>query len=91
MAHQILLSEDDYAALRKVSAQRGEPIERLVHEAIAAHYAAGAPAKQIGSYQYPTGEPLTQAEQAELARLAQELGSEKPWLSDMVIEDRGPR
>lgn len=84
-----MLSEDDYAALRKVSAQRGEPIERLVHEAIAAHYAAGAPAKQIGSYQYPTGEMDTPEEEAEDKHLALSVGPGKP-LSEIVIEDRGP-
>lgn len=91
MAHQITLSEDDYAALSAASASSGAPIEQLVHEAIAQRFAFPTPVKQIGSYQYPTGEPITEEEREELERLAQQLGSEKPWLSDMVIEDRGPR
>lgn len=91
MAYQITLSEEDYAALSAASARTGEPIEQLVHEAIAQRYSTSQPVKQIGTYQYPTGEPLTQEEWEEEERLAQELGSEKPWLSEMVIEDRGPR
>jgi hypothetical protein len=39
----------------------------------------------------PTGEPDTPEEEAELERLAQVIGSEHPWLSEMIIEDRGPR
>lgn len=39
----------------------------------------------------PTGEPDTPEEEAELEELANQIGSDKPWLSDMVIEDRGPR
>ncbi|MGH2514478.1 MAG: hypothetical protein ACRDHP_02375 [Ktedonobacterales bacterium] len=91
MAYQITLSEEDYAALSAASASSGAPIEQLVHEAIATRFSAPAPVKQIGSYRYPTGEPITEAELAEIEKLAQEIGSEKPWLSDMVIEDRGPR
>lgn len=37
----------------------------------------------------PTGEPLSQEEQAELERLGQVFAGGKP-LSEMVIEDRGP-
>ena len=39
----------------------------------------------------PTGEPDTPEEEAELEELANQIGSDKPWLSEMVIEDRGPR
>ena len=38
MAYHITLSEEDYAALVAASTQTGEPIEQLVHEAIAARY-----------------------------------------------------
>ena len=88
MTNQVTLTDDDYAALVAASARTGEPIEALVHEAIADHF---QPLKQIGSYQYPTGEPDTSEDEAEDEELAQLLGPEKPWLSDMVIEDRGPR
>ena len=91
MANQITLSEEDYAALSAASARTGEPIERLVHEAIAQRYSAPQPVKQIGTYQYPTGEPISPEMRAENERIAQSIGSEKPWASEMVIEDRGPR
>lgn len=88
MAHQITLTDDDYAALASASRQSGKPIERLIHEAIAAQYAPLAPSQPSATYDYPTGEPLTQEEREELERLAQDLGSERPWLSDIVIHDR---
>lgn len=88
MAHMIALTDEDYAALVSAAAHSGKPIERLLHEAITAY---SAPSQPSATYQYPTGEPLSQEEREELEHLAQELGSEKPWLSDMVIEDRGPR
>lgn len=91
MAYQITLSEDDYAALAAASTQTGEPIEQLVHEAITAHYRPQPPARQIGNYQYPTGEPITDEEEEEMERLAQEIGDHHPTASEMVIEDRGPR
>lgn len=88
MTYQIVLTDEDYAALMAASQQSGAPIERLVHDAIAARYAVP---QQIGHYQYPTGAPIMPEERAENERIAEEMGSEKPWLSDMVIEDRGPR
>jgi hypothetical protein len=91
MAYQITLSEEDYAALAAASASSGEPIEQLVHEAIATRFTASTPVKQIGSYQYPTGNPISSEDRARNERIAQGIGSKKPWASDMVIEDRGPR
>lgn len=91
MAHQITLSDDEYAALVAASTRTGASIEELVHQALAARFPASGPVKQIGSYSYPTGAPLTPEEREEMKRLAQELGSGRPWLSEMVIEDRGPR
>lgn len=70
MAYQITLSEEDYAILSAASVRSGEPIEQLVHEAIASRFTTPLPVKQIGSYQYPTGEPITSAEREELERLA---------------------
>jgi hypothetical protein len=91
MAHQITLSEEDFQALTTASTRSGEPIDRLVHEAIAAHYASSTPVKKSGTYQYPTGDPLTEQEWMEEEELAQAIGSEKPWASEIVTEDRGPR
>lgn len=92
MAHQIALSEEDYAALAAASAQTGEPIERLLHEAIAARFPQEPPAGPTGKYRYPTGEPITDEEEEEMERLAQEIGVQHhPTVSEMVIEDRGPR
>lgn len=88
MAHMIALSDEDYAALVSASEHKGKSIEQLLHAAITA---LSAPSQPSATYEYPTGEPLTQEEREELEHLAQELGSEKPWLSDMIIEDRGPR
>ena len=90
MAHQIALSEEDYAALAAASAQTGEPIERLLHEAIAARYPQEPPAGQVGNYRYPTGEPDSPEEEAEDEYLATSIGPGKP-LSEIIIEDRGPR
>jgi hypothetical protein len=91
VAYQITLSEDDYAALVAASTQTGEPIEQLVHKAIAARYESPYPSRQIGNYRYPTGEPFTEEEEEEMERLAQEIGPQHPTASEIVIEDRGPR
>lgn len=92
MAYQITLSEDDYAALEATSTKTGEPIEQLVHEAIAARYIPQPSARQIGNYQYPTDEPITDdEEEEEMERLAQEIRDHHPTASEMVIEGRGPR
>jgi hypothetical protein len=88
MAHQITLSDEDYAALTAAAARTGASIEELAHQAIATHFQMP---KQIGSYQYPTGEPITDEEEEEMERLAQEIGAEHPWASEIEIEDRGPR
>jgi hypothetical protein len=90
MAYQITLSEDDYAALTAAANETGEPIEQLVHEAIAARYLSPPAAGQIGQYYYPTGEPDSPEDEAEDAYLETKLGSGKP-LSEIVLEDRGPR
>ncbi|HEY7022879.1 MAG TPA: hypothetical protein VH349_17300 [Ktedonobacterales bacterium] len=89
MAYQITLSDDDYAALQAASKRTGEPVEALLHAAIAR--ALNTQQQTIGSYQYPTGEPDTLEEEAEDERLAQSITPGSPTLSEMVIEDRGPR
>ena len=91
MAHQITLSDEDYAALKAASARTGRPVEDLVHQALAGGLLVPRPTKQTGSYTYSTGEPLTEEQWAAEEALAQEIGSEKPWASEIVIEDRGPR
>jgi len=90
VAYHITLSEEDYAALVAASTQTGEPIEQLVHEAIAARYESPSPTWPTGNYRYPTGEPIADEEEEEMERIAQEIGPGKP-LSEIVIEDRGPR
>ena len=91
MAHQITLTDEDYAALSAAATRAGTSINDLLHRTIAERFPQQGPVPRTGSYQYPTGEPLTNAEEAEMERLAQEIGSEKPWASEIVIEDRGPR
>ena len=90
MVHQIAVTDQDYAALTDISARTGTPIEQLVHQAISQQFAS-SPLEQSESIRYPVGEPLTLEEREEMERIAREMGSEKPWLSDMVLEDRGPR
>ena len=89
MAYQITLSDEDYAALQAASQRTGEPVESLLHAAITR--ALNTQQQTIGSYQYPTGEPDTPKEEAEDERLAQSIAPGSPTLSEMVIEDRGPR
>lgn len=91
MAYRITLSEEGYATLLAASTRSGEPIETLVHEAIAKRFTPAQSRHQIASFEYPTDEFDTPEDEAEDERLAASFGSEKPWLSDMVIEDRGPR
>ena len=91
MAYQIKLSEEDSAALEAASTQTGGPIEQLVHKAIVARYESPSSARRIGNYRYPTGEPFTDEGEEEMERLAQEIGSQHPSASEIVIEDRGPR
>ncbi|HST89164.1 MAG TPA: hypothetical protein VLJ14_12370 [Ktedonobacterales bacterium] len=91
MAHQITLSDDEYAVLAAASSRTGASIEELVHQALAQRFPTPDSVKQSGSYSYPTGKPLTPEELAEMERLAQEIGPDRPWASEMAIEDRGPR
>ncbi len=92
MAYQIALSDEDYAALLAAASQQGESMESLLHTAIARQYPTTSAARpQVGSYSYPTHKPIDAAWKAEMEQLAIQLGGERPWLSEMVIEDRGPR
>jgi hypothetical protein len=91
VAHHVAITDQDHATLADISASTGMPIEALVHQAIAERYAPDISRHQVGSYEYPTGEPDTPEDEAEDEELADILDPEKPSLSDMVIEDRGPR
>ena len=92
MSYQIQLSDEDYEALCTAAAQRGESIETLLHDAIASQYPVLPGARQQeGVYREPTRTPIDPALAADMERLAIEIGDEKPLLSDMVIDDRGPR
>lgn len=86
MAHQISLTDEEYETLANLAQGRGQPIDVLVHAAIK-QYADSA----TGSYEYPAGEPDTPDNEAEDEAIAQRIGSHRPWLSEIVIEDRGPR
>ena len=91
MAHTIALSDEDYAVLEAAAERTGETIEQLVRQAIAKQLTAPTKPKQKGHYRLPTGEPISPEEDAEMERLAQQIGDAHPWASEIVIEDRGPR
>jgi hypothetical protein len=91
MTHQIAVSDDDYAALVAAASERGRPIETLLHAAIARNYAASAQRTLLGSYSSPSHAPIDPKLQAENERIAKRIGAGKPWASDIVSEDRGPR
>jgi hypothetical protein len=87
MAHMIALSDEDYATLASTAAHSGRPIEELLHEAITAF---SAPPEPSTTYQAPSVEWLSQDESDETGRAADEIGLEKPAVSDVVTEDPGP-
>jgi hypothetical protein len=91
VAHQVVITDQDYAALADASARTGIPIEEFVHQAIAERLASFPLLKQIGTYTYPSAAPLTDEEDEEMERLAQEIGPGRPWASEIVDENRGPR
>jgi hypothetical protein len=86
MAHQITLNDKDYTRLLNAAKKQGIPIEEILHETITTHIM-----EQAGSYRRPSGEPVGDAVLQENERLAALIGSAKPWASEMVLEDRGPR
>lgn len=91
MAHQIILTDEDYATLEAVSARTGASVDDLVRRAIAECFIASPPAPPRVTYSYPKGKRPSRAERDEMERLAEKIGPQKPWLTDMIIEDRGPR
>lgn len=91
MGRHITISDEDYATLEAISARTGASIEELVRRAVTECFANPQPAARAVSYLYPVGKRPSPAEREEMERLAEKIGAQKPWLSDMVIEDRGPR
>jgi hypothetical protein len=106
MAYQmtITLTDAEYTALSKEAAKRGEPLEALLHNVLAQSIgqpprkASSLSSKEIQEYLYhegiiehiPTSKRDTQEDDAERDYLAHLFGQGKP-VSEMVIEDRGPR
>lgn len=104
MAHQITLSDEEYEALSVVAAQRGQPVETLVHEALAERYAVPRPAGDrrridplvayMARQGHVRGIPTEDADTPEIRAARERLArSVMPGMSasDMVLEDRGPR
>lgn len=105
MAYTITLTDDEYAALSAAAAQRGQPIEALVHEALADRYARGGAGAQSSTQadpliaymlrvghirQAPTGAADTPEARAKRQRLAASAGPGK-LASEVALDDRGPR
>lgn len=104
MAYQIILSDDEYAALSALAAQRGQQIETLVHEALAERYAVPSSPRGIKQVdplvdymlrmghirEMPTGEDDTSEERVKRQQLAASVGP-GTLASDLAMEDRGPR
>jgi hypothetical protein len=108
MAHQMMLtlSDQEYAALAAEAERTGQPVEAVLHAAIAPLLPAPnqpetSPAmteREFVEYLYrkgvimniATGESDSPEEEAEIERIAQKMAGSQP-LSEMVIEDRGPR
>ena len=107
MAHQmnITLTDEEYKALAAEVGRDEELLEERLHELLAQHLRTLRSLKgsldtrdEMGQYLYesglidhiPTHRPDTPEEAAERKRLADLFGQGKP-VSEMVIEDRGPR
>lgn len=101
------LSDDEYAALEAEAYQQGIPLQTYVHAKLKPHTLPSVknqpPTPPLTQEEFlaklyregkithiPTGEADTPEEEAERARLAKLLGQGKP-VSEMIIEDRGPR
>jgi hypothetical protein len=104
MAYQITLSPEQYEAISAAATQAGKSVEELALETLAERFPPSTPLQlrrklsPLVEYMYrighvsnlPTGEPDTPEEEAERERLINSIKPGKP-LSEMVIEDRGPR
>ena len=90
MAHQIMLPDEDYEALVVAATERNQTVERLLHDMLLSQGLSTAP-RQLGAYSSPTHASISQEEREENERIAASIGDEHPRLSEMIIEDRGPR
>lgn len=100
----VTLSDAEYAAFSVEAAKSGKPLEQFLHEVLLHHLRPSTsevhePSRQdIQDYLYrtgvtdhiPTNEPETQEEAIKRKYLADLFGQGKP-VSEIVIEDRGPR
>lgn len=100
----ITLTDAEYAALAQEAAKNGKPIEFLLHEMLSQHIQASEPIsgpitnRKLQEYLYregiiehlPSNEPINPEEKQEREYLAHLFGQGQP-VSEMVIEDRGPR
>lgn len=108
MAHQVTLtlSDDEYQAVAAAAAEAGEPIEALLHEAVARRFAPRPvpvpPSKPISEdeleeYLYRIGFTANlpthepdTPEEEAEAERLAELFGQGKPVSEMIIEDRGP-
>ena len=107
MSHRVnfTLTDEEYTALTSESVQSGKPLDDLLHEVLLQHIRPSTlkrtyslTRRDLQSYLYeegvteyvPTDEPDKQEDEAERQYLAHLFGQGKP-VSDMAIEDRGPR
>jgi hypothetical protein len=105
MAYQmtITLTDEEYAALSEEAARAGKPLETLLHETIAPHLPKSQVSRPMSdadftAYLYrkgiimniPTNESDTPEEVAEIEQIARKISTGQS-LSEMVIEDRGPK
>jgi hypothetical protein len=106
MIHQVNigLTEEEYKALSAEAGSSEVVLEKHLHKLLTQHLRRSLPEDRPLSehdiqqylsrrgiiYRIPTGQPDTPEEEAERKRLADLFGQGKP-VSEMVIEDRGPR
>lgn len=100
----VAMTDDEYAALSAAAARTGKPLETLIHEALLPQLQLTPPPPQIrnelefAAYLLhqghiaglPTHEAQSPVEIAAREQLARKLAHIKP-LSEIVIEDRGPK
>lgn len=103
MAHQmmIILTDEEYQALRHSAAQAGKPVEALAHDLLTTQIQSAGPGVSNQAFMehlyrmglisnLPIRQPLSAEAAAERTRLAKKVGQGQP-LSDIVIKERGPR
>src|SRR5947209_7469068 len=102
LAYQIILSDQEYAALAAAAAKSGTEPEQLLHDMIQRLHTSSQRNRSLTTHevvekQYhegkishiPTRQPLTQEEREARERRARRFAGGMP-ASEMVIEDRGP-